>query len=295
MEPYGPPLTGFGAATASCFVRKLGARPTNRPRSNRRLPTCSPHWQLAEHQRPRDFCNVSQIVLLPEVGDDRTQRLRSYHRAGNCCRGCGNLLPAGALNGLCPVCLFRAGLATDRPGAETGPFMSGTQGASSELAALDRSIGGLPRVLFRDSDVAPSRGRWFSQAHPKCLGRQPHRTAATARRDRPRRNGSGSQGPRPRPWPRSGGQGLARVAPRQARVGTHRAGAVGATDLRGCAGEQHPRLDEQPEFASEQFELGPRLAHPFDVESDARSAHVAASLARSAPVTGRPDPNAGRA
>ena len=74
--------------------------------------------------------------------------------AENCCQGCGNVLSTGALNGLCPVCLFREGLGNDRLAVETGPFMSGTQGASSELATLDRSIGGLPRVLLRDSDVA---------------------------------------------------------------------------------------------------------------------------------------------
>ena len=31
--------------------------------------------------------------------------------AENRCRGCGNVLPNGALNGLCPVCLLREGLA----------------------------------------------------------------------------------------------------------------------------------------------------------------------------------------
>src|SRR5271170_805697 len=66
----------------------------------------------------------------------------------NRCRGCGNVLPNGALDGLCPVCLLREGLADDGSAEETGPFMSAT---SSALATLDKSLGGLPHVLLRDS------------------------------------------------------------------------------------------------------------------------------------------------
>jgi eukaryotic-like serine/threonine-protein kinase len=73
--------------------------------------------------------------------------------AENRCRGCGNVLLNETLNGLCPVCLFREGLAGDGSAVATGPFMSGTQGATSALATLDKSLGGLPHVLLRDSDL----------------------------------------------------------------------------------------------------------------------------------------------
>jgi hypothetical protein len=81
--------------------------------------------------------------------------------AENCCRGCGNVLPNGALNGLCPVCLFRQGLADHGSAVKTGPFMSGTHQTASALAGLDQSLGGLPRVLLRGSDLesGPGRGR----------------------------------------------------------------------------------------------------------------------------------------
>jgi hypothetical protein len=52
------------------------------------------------------------------------------------CRWCGNPLPQSSLNGLCPVCLLREGLAGDAP--ETGPFMSGTFAAPSTMATLDK-------------------------------------------------------------------------------------------------------------------------------------------------------------
>ena len=46
--------------------------------------------------------------------------------AENRCRGCGNVLPNGTLNGLCPVCLLRQGLTDDGSAVKTGPFMSVT-------------------------------------------------------------------------------------------------------------------------------------------------------------------------
>jgi eukaryotic-like serine/threonine-protein kinase len=68
--------------------------------------------------------------------------------AENRCRSCGNVLPNGALDGLCPVCLLAEGLNRDGPAFETGPFMSGS---ASALATIDKSLGGLPHVLLRDS------------------------------------------------------------------------------------------------------------------------------------------------
>jgi hypothetical protein len=68
------------------------------------------------------------------------------------CRGCGNELRNGGLNGLCPICLFREGLASDASGLETGPFMSMT------LTSLDKSLGGLARVLLRDSELSDGAG-----------------------------------------------------------------------------------------------------------------------------------------
>jgi serine/threonine protein kinase/Tfp pilus assembly protein PilF len=68
------------------------------------------------------------------------------------CRGCGNKVPNGGLNGLCPICLFREGLAEDGPAVETGPFMSAT------LDRLDQSLGGLPMVLLRDSEAGDAPG-----------------------------------------------------------------------------------------------------------------------------------------
>jgi Flp pilus assembly protein TadD len=73
----------------------------------------------------------------------------------NCCLGCGNVLPNGALDGLCPVCLFREGLADDGSAVETGPFMRET---SNALATLDKSLGGLPMMLLRDSAMEAGAG-----------------------------------------------------------------------------------------------------------------------------------------
>ena len=74
------------------------------------------------------------------------------------CRGCGNVLPNGTLNGLCPICLLRQGLADDCSAVETGPFMSGAYDTPSALAGLDESLGGMPRVLLRDSELGSGPG-----------------------------------------------------------------------------------------------------------------------------------------
>ncbi len=76
------------------------------------------------------------------------------------CQGCGNLLPDGALNGLCPVCLLREGLAgalDDPVWGETGPFMIGSHQAGA-LASLARTLGGVPHVLLRDSELSEGLG-----------------------------------------------------------------------------------------------------------------------------------------
>jgi len=85
------------------------------------------------------------------------------------CRGCGNLLPDGALNGLCPVCLLREGLAGDGDDpawSDTGPFMSGSHVAGA-LASLDRTLGGLPRVLLRDSELSEGPGPLVQPRSPE--------------------------------------------------------------------------------------------------------------------------------
>ena len=73
--------------------------------------------------------------------------------AENGCRGCGNPLPIGALDGLCPVCLPAQGLGGDGSASGvTGPFMSATT-RPGLLDTLARTTGGLPRVLLRDSEI----------------------------------------------------------------------------------------------------------------------------------------------
>jgi len=96
------------------------------------------------------------------------------------CRGCGNLLPDGALNGLCPVCLLREGLAGDRDNparSDTGPFMSGTNAAAGALASLDRTLGGLPHVLLRDSELSEGPGPLVQPGSPEmpAIGDRPGR------------------------------------------------------------------------------------------------------------------------
>jgi eukaryotic-like serine/threonine-protein kinase len=85
----------------------------------------------------------------------------------DCCRGRGSVLPNGTLNGLCPVCLLRQGLADDGSAVETGPFMSGTHDTVSALAGLDKSLGGLPRVLLRDSELEGRPGRVVQPDSPE--------------------------------------------------------------------------------------------------------------------------------
>ena len=85
------------------------------------------------------------------------------------CRGCGNVLSDGALNGLCPMCLLRQGLAGNSASSgETAPAMSLTVApALSALATLDRSLGGLPRVMLRDSELGDGPGPLVQPRSPE--------------------------------------------------------------------------------------------------------------------------------
>jgi eukaryotic-like serine/threonine-protein kinase len=81
------------------------------------------------------------------------------------CRGCGNLLPQGVLNGLCPVCLLREGLAG--VGGDTGTFMSGSFSAASSLGTLDKTLGGMPHVLLRDPKLPDGPGPLAQPSSPE--------------------------------------------------------------------------------------------------------------------------------
>src|SRR5262249_53736300 len=73
------------------------------------------------------------------------------------CRGCGQERPTDAPWGLCPSCLLRVGL----DGAGSGPHeVTVTVGpaAPGALAELADSLGGLPRVLLRDTDPETGPG-----------------------------------------------------------------------------------------------------------------------------------------
>ena len=73
------------------------------------------------------------------------------------CRGCGESRPSDAPRGLCPACLLKVGLGGDLSASHEvsvllGPITTGV------LASLAESMGGIPRVLLRDtnSDIGSS-------------------------------------------------------------------------------------------------------------------------------------------
>jgi len=73
------------------------------------------------------------------------------------------------LNGLCPVCLLREGLAgagADPAWNDTGPFMSGSHVAGA-LATLEKTLGGLPHVLLRDSELSEGPGPLVQPCSPE--------------------------------------------------------------------------------------------------------------------------------
>jgi eukaryotic-like serine/threonine-protein kinase len=75
----------------------------------------------------------------------------------NLCWGCGERWPDDATKGLCPACLVRAGLEgsckdNHELTVSFGPAFSST------FSRLAESLGGLPRVLLRDSDRSSDPG-----------------------------------------------------------------------------------------------------------------------------------------
>ncbi len=82
------------------------------------------------------------------------------------CRGCGQERPADAPGGLCPTCLLRAGLDRAEPGSHEltvtlGPVAPGV------LTDLAKSLGGLPRILLRDTDVEADIGPVIQPSSPE--------------------------------------------------------------------------------------------------------------------------------
>src|SRR5262245_508085 len=74
------------------------------------------------------------------------------------CPDCGAPLPADAPRGLCPSCLMGADLSRpvghgrrSRPEVTVALQPTGPAG-SGALAALGETLGGIPRVLLRDTD-----------------------------------------------------------------------------------------------------------------------------------------------
>ena len=75
----------------------------------------------------------------------------------NCCQGCGQRRPEDAPGGLCPACLMRAGLEGSGTPVHEMTVSFGPASAGS-LAHLAESLGGLPRVLLRDTDASSDPG-----------------------------------------------------------------------------------------------------------------------------------------
>jgi serine/threonine-protein kinase len=81
--------------------------------------------------------------------------------ADRTCPDCGAVLPADAPRGLCPACLMGAALSRiSATGARSWPELTvafepsgrSAPGAAGSLAALAESLGGVPRVLLRDTE-----------------------------------------------------------------------------------------------------------------------------------------------
>ena len=68
--------------------------------------------------------------------------------AQRCCPKCGNPLPAEVAQGVCPVCMLRAGL---EPPSEEVTFGFEPKLPGHVLESLARSIGPIPRVLLPDT------------------------------------------------------------------------------------------------------------------------------------------------
>ena len=117
----------------------------------------------------------------------------------------------------CPDCRGRAAVMSsdsfldrlrDAVGAAgTGSFLpqvsiSFEPGRTSVLASLAESLGGLPQVLLRDTDLGEDPSPLVKPGSPATPGAgRPHRPLSAPRRDRPRWHGGGVPGPRPGPGP----------------------------------------------------------------------------------------------
>ena len=116
----------------------------------------------------RDFSvTFRELFFFPEWGKTQIRAWGSTMIDNDCCRGCGKVLPNGPLNGLCPICLFRHGLVDDSSAVKSGPFMSGMHEMASALADLDKSLGGLPRVMLRDSELGGGPGPMIQPDSPE--------------------------------------------------------------------------------------------------------------------------------
>src|SRR5262249_42839167 len=75
----------------------------------------------------------------------------------NRCPNCGADQPDGSPEGLCPRCLMQQALDTDPPLDGTDPggelTVSLGPGSTSGLSRIAETIGGVPRVLLRDTEA----------------------------------------------------------------------------------------------------------------------------------------------
>ncbi len=132
------------------------------------------------------------------------------------CWGCGQKRPDDAPGGLCPACLLRAGL--EGTGKHTHEVMVSFGPAfSSSFSRLAESLGGLPGVLLRDTDLPSDPGpivRPASEEMPDLADR----TTRLQLFGEIARGGMGIvlKGARPGPRPRRRREGPARLPPRQA-------------------------------------------------------------------------------
>ena len=94
----------------------------------------------------------------------------------NHCPGCGKPLAPGAPLGLCPRCLLQQGLAAsggDAVGSQprfSEVTISLEPASSSVLARIAESIGGIPHVLLRDTDIETGPGPILKPYSPELPG-----------------------------------------------------------------------------------------------------------------------------
>ena len=89
------------------------------------------------------------------------------------CPKCGSVLPPDATKGLCPRCLLQHGLDSDAislaRGGPPAPVMSLDSGpvGTSALARVSETIGPVPHVLLRDSELATGPGPVVQPGSPE--------------------------------------------------------------------------------------------------------------------------------